>query len=295
MKGKTIVVTGGTSGIGQVAAEAFAGMGARVVLIARDRTRGETAMARLQEKGTGVDHSIHYADLSVLSEMKRVGEEIAESEQHIDVLINNAGALYSRREETKDGLERTFATNHMSYFVLTHLLRHRLLAAGQARVVNTSSHAHRGTQLNFDDLQLKSGYSGFKAYGRSKLCNILFTRELARRLEGTGVTANCLHPGFVNTRFGEAGNDGFGSHVFRFLKRFALTPEKGAETLIYLAASDKPAAESGAYFYKCRITLPSREAQDHDAARRLWLETARLAGWEADGSVLFSKAAPQAH
>jgi NAD(P)-dependent dehydrogenase (short-subunit alcohol dehydrogenase family) len=292
VKGKTVVLTGGTSGIGQVAAEALAGMGARVVLIARDRTRGETAMARLRQKGPGANHTIHYADLSVLAEMKRVGQEIAESEPRIDVLINNAGALYNRRQETKDGLERTFATNHVSYFVLTHLLRDRVLAALQARVVNTSSHAHRGAQLNFDDLQLKSGYSGFKAYGRSKLCNILFTRELARHLEGTGVTANCLHPGFVNTRFGEAGNDGFVSHVFRFLKRFALTPEKGAETLIYLAASDEPAAESGAYFYKCRITIPSREAQDAEAARRLWVETAKLTGLEAD--LHFSKTVPQA-
>jgi NAD(P)-dependent dehydrogenase (short-subunit alcohol dehydrogenase family) len=292
VKGKTAVVTGGTSGIGQIAAEVLAGMGARIVLIARDRTRGEAAMARLREKGPGLNHTIHYADLSVVAEMKRVGQEIADSEPRIDVLINNAGALYGRRQETKDGLERTFATNHVSYFVLTHLLRNRLLAASQARVVNTSSHAHRGAQLDFDDLQLESGYTGFKAYGRSKLCNILFTRELARRLEGTGVTANSLHPGFVNTRFGEAGNSGLGFGVFRFLKRFALTPEKGAETLIYLASSNEPSKESGAYFYKCRVTTPSLEAQNDEAARRLWLETARLA--ELEAGLLFSKTVPQA-
>jgi retinol dehydrogenase 12 len=280
MKGKTVVISGATSGIGQVAAEALAGMGARIVFVARDRARADATLARLRALGPGVEHRMHSADLSRLAEMKRVGQEIAAAEPRIDVLINNAGALYNRRESTEDGLERTFATNHVSYFVLTHLLRGSLRAASSARVVNTSSHAHRGARLNFADLQMQDSYSGFRAYGRSKLCNILFTRELARRLAGSGVTANSLHPGFVNTRFGEAGNEGFGSRVFRVLKKFALTPEKGAETLIYLASSDAPAAVSGAYFYKCRETVPSPEGQDDDAARRLWQETAKLAGLE---------------
>lgn len=238
-------------------------------------------MTRLRERGPGATHCIHYADLSVLSELKRVGYAIADAEARIDVLINNAGALYSRRDVTEDGLERTFATNHVSYFVLTHLLRDRLLATPRARVVSTASHAHRGAQLNFGDLQMENGYSGFKAYKRSKLCNILFTRELARRLEGTGATANSLHPGFVNTRFGEGNSNGIGSHVIRLLKKFALSPEKGAETLVYLASSDVPAVVSGSYFYKCRITTPSREAQNDEAARRLWQETTKLAGLEA--------------
>ena len=276
MTGKTIVITGGTSGIGQVAAEALAAMGARIVLVARDRARGESTMARLRGKGSGANHAIHYADLSRLAEMKRVANEIAAAEPRIDVLINNAGALFNRREVTEDGLELTFATNHASYFVLTHLLRDRLLASAPARVVNTASHAHKGARLNFDDLQIKNGYSGFRAYGRSKLCNILFTRELARQLTGTGVTANCLHPGFVATRFGDQSAQGFASHVFRFFKKFAISPEKGAETIIYLASSDAPAAVSGAYFYKCQETAPSRAAQDDQAARRLWQETAKL-------------------
>jgi NAD(P)-dependent dehydrogenase (short-subunit alcohol dehydrogenase family) len=278
MNGKTVVITGATSGIGHVAAEALAGMGARIVVIARDRARGEATMVRLRGKAPAVDHRIYYADLSRLSEMKQVGQEIAATEPRIDVLLNNAGAMFQRREVTADGLERTFATNHLSYFVLTHLLRARLAASVPARIINTSSHAHRSGRLDFSDLQMQNGYRAFRAYGRSKLCNILFTRELARRLSGTGVTANSLHPGFVNTRFGDAGNDGLGSQVFRVLKRFALTPEKGAETLIYLASSPEPAQISGAYFYKCRQTATSSQAQDDEAARRLWQESAQLAG-----------------
>jgi NAD(P)-dependent dehydrogenase (short-subunit alcohol dehydrogenase family) len=275
MTGKTVVITGGTSGIGQVAAETLAGMGARIVLVARDRARGNITLARLRAKGPGAEHVIHYADLSRLAEMKRVGQAIADSEPRIDVLINNAGALFSRREVTEDGLELTFATNHVAYFVVTHMLRDRLPTS--ARVVSTSSHAHKGAKLNFDDLQAKNGYSGFRAYGRSKLCNILFTRELARRLAGTGVTANCLHPGFVATRFGDE-SGGFGSAVFRLLKRVAISPEKGAETIVYLASSDAPSTVSGAYFYKCQEAKTSTEAQDDEAARRLWQETAKLAG-----------------
>jgi NAD(P)-dependent dehydrogenase (short-subunit alcohol dehydrogenase family) len=275
--GKTVVITGGTSGIGQVTAEALAGMGARIVLIARDPSRGEMAMTRLRASGPAVKHAIHYADLSRLSEMKRVGREIAAAEPRIDILINNAGAMFSRREVTEDGLELTFATNHVAYFVLTHLLRDRLVGSTSARVISTSSHAHKGAKLNFDDLQLAKGYSGFKAYGRSKLCNILFTRELARRLAGTGVTANCLHPGFVATRFGDQAQ-GFGARVFGLLKNFAITPERGADTIIYLASSDVPAKVTGAYFYKREESTPTREALDDQSARRLWEETAKMAG-----------------
>src|SRR5262249_3207009 len=157
-------------------------------------------------------------------------------EPRIDVLVNNAGAIFGQREVTPDGLELTFATNHMSYFVLTQILRDRLSAAATARVVSTSSDAHRNAKLNFDDLQSARSYSAFGVYSRSKLCNILFTRELARRLSGTGVTANCLHPGFVNTRFGDEGRGLLGA-TFRLAKKFAISPEKGAETIVYLASS----------------------------------------------------------
>ena len=278
MHGKVVVISGGTSGIGEVAAERLAGLGARLVLVARDRARGEATLARLRARGPGVAHVAHYADLSLIADTKRVAAEIAAAEPRIDVLINNAGAMFGRRLVTADGLELTFATNHMSYFLLTHGLRERLLASAPARVVNTSSAAHRRADLDFDDLQSTRGYRGFMAYSRSKLCNILYTRELARRSAGTGVTANCLHPGFVATRFGDA-SGGFFSYVVRASKPvFAISREKGAETLVYLASSPEVATISGGYFYQCQLATPTRAAQDDAAARRLWAETARLAG-----------------
>jgi len=277
MQGKVVVITGATSGIGQVAAERLAALGARMVLVTRDRRRGEAALARLRERAPGVAHRLHYADLSRLAEVKRAAAEIASAEPHIDVLINNAGAMYSSRVVTEDGLELTFATNHVSYVVMTHGLRERLMAAAPARVVNTASDAHKGAVLDFADLQSAKSYRGFKVYGRSKLCNILYTRELARRWAGTGVTANCLHPGFVATRFGDQ-SGGLLSYGVRVAKMFAISPEKGADTLVYLAASPEVATASGDYFYKCRPVTPSKEARDDAAAQKLWVETARLAG-----------------
>ena len=289
MQEKVVVITGATSGIGQVAAEILARTGARIIQVARDRQRGEVALKRLQACAPGVPHAIYYADLSRLGEMKRVAAEIAGAEPHIDVLINNAGALFGSRQVTEDGLERTFALNHVAYFVLTLGLRERLVASTPARIVNTASDAHESAKLDFDDLQsvkayrssfwesLRHGGPGFKVYGRSKLCNILFTRELARRLRSTGVTANCLHPGFVATRFGDQ-SGGMISFGVRVAKRFALSPGKGAETLVYLASSPEVASLTGKYFYKCRPVTPSKEAQDDMAAQRLWLETARFAG-----------------
>jgi NAD(P)-dependent dehydrogenase (short-subunit alcohol dehydrogenase family) len=199
MRGKTVVITGGTSGIGEVAAEILAKKAARIVLVARDQTRGDATLARLRNSAPGVAHSIYFADLTRLAEMKRVAAQIADQEPRIDVLINNAGALFARRRLTQDGLEFTFALNHMAYFVLTGGLRKRLLASRPARIINTASAAHQGAILDFDDLQSAKNFGAMKAYSRSKRCNILFTRELARRLHGTGVTANCLHPGFVAT------------------------------------------------------------------------------------------------
>lgn len=274
MTGKVVVITGGTSGIGLVAAEKLASMGARLVLVARDRTRAEAALARLRNRGPAA-HSVHYADLSRIAEMKRVAAEIAAAEARIDVLINNAGAVFNSRQTTADGLEMTFATNHLAYFVVTLGLEQRLRATPGARVVNTSSDAHRGARLDFNDLQSARRYRGFPAYSRSKLCNILFTRELAKRWRGSGVTANSLHPGFVATRFGDQSGGAFATMI-RFAKLFAISPEKGAETIIYLASSPEVANVSGAYFYKCREASPTKEAQDDEAARRLWDESARL-------------------
>src|SRR5204862_1623354 len=187
------------------------------------------------------------ADLSRLAEMKRVAAEIAAAEPRIDVLINNAGALFGSRHVTEVGLELTFAHNHMAYFVLTHGLRDRLLASAPARVVNTASNAHQRASLDFDDLQSAHGYSGFKAYGRSKLANILFTRELARRLAGAGVTANCLHPGFVATRIGRSAG-GWASLVIPLVQAArALSREEGADTVVYLASSPEVETTTGEY------------------------------------------------
>ena len=277
MRGKVVVITGATSGIGAVAAERLAEMGARLVLVARDQGRAAAELARLRKKGPGVQHSMVEADLSRLEEMKRAGRQIAASEARIDVLINNAGALFGQRMVTADGLEMTFATNHMSYFVLTEMLRERLIASAPARVINTSSDAHRRGRLDFNDLQSARGYKGFPVYGLSKLCNILFTRELAGRLAGAGVTANSLHPGFVATRFGDQ-SGGAMSFFIRIAKSFAISPEKGAETIVYLASSSEAAGTTGEYFYKCRPATPTREAQDDEAARRLWQESANIAG-----------------
>jgi NAD(P)-dependent dehydrogenase (short-subunit alcohol dehydrogenase family) len=277
MNGKVVVITGGTSGIGQVAAEKLASTGARIVLVARDKSRADGTLSRLRQLSPGLNHTVHLADLSKIEAVRRVGGEIASAEPRIDVLINNAGAMFYDRQVTVDGLERTFATNHMAYFVLTLALRPQLIAAAPARVINTASDAHRRAKLDFEDLQCERNYRAFTAYGRSKLSNILFTRELARKLAGTGVTANCLHPGVVNTRFADGGHGAL-YQVFRIVKNFALTPEKGAETIIYLASSPDVADVTGEYFKKCARATPTREAQNDDSARRLWSETEKLAG-----------------
>jgi len=277
MQGKVVVITGGTSGIGQVAAERLVAMGARIVLVARSKTRAEATLGHLRELAPAEEHTVHYGDVSRLSDLQRLAAEIRSAEPRIDVLINNAGALFSARQVTEDGLELTFATNHLSYFVLTHGLRESLLAAGAARVINTSSHAHYRGSLDFQNLQYEHDYKAFPAYCRSKLCNVLFTRSLARRLAGTGVTTNSLHPGFVNTRFGD-GSGGWTGRLFGFLKLAAISPEKGAETIVYLASSGDVAKTSGLYFYKCKPVTPSKLAQDDAVAERLWAETAKMAG-----------------
>lgn len=274
MAGKTVVITGATSGIGEVAADRLAGKGERIVFIARDRARGEETLKHLRAISDG-DHSVHYADLSRLSEMKRVAGEIAAAEPRIDILVNNAGAMFGARKVTEDGLEMTFALNHMSYFVVTNLLLPRM-AAG-TRIVSTASDAHKGAKLDFSDLQSARHYSGFGVYGRSKLCNILFTRELARRLKSTGITANCLHPGFVATRFGDR-SGGALSLGIRAAKTFALTPEQGAQTMVYLASSPDVADVNGGYFVKSKPAAPTREAQNDADAKRLWDISTELSG-----------------
>jgi NAD(P)-dependent dehydrogenase (short-subunit alcohol dehydrogenase family) len=278
MRGKVCVITGATSGIGLVAAERLAAMGARLVLVGRDKARGEATITRIKRRSPGAEIRIHYADLSRLVEMNRLTSEIAAIEPRIDVLINNAGAMFAARSVTEDGLERTFAVNHMAYFVLAVRLKERLVAAAPARIVNTASDAHRGNILDFDDLQSARRYRGLTAYGRSKLANILFTREFARRLAGTGVTVNCLHPGFVATRIADNNGGVFRLGVGVAKSLFALSPEKGAETMVHLASSPDVAGITGGYFAKSRPATPTAAAQDDAAARRLWEESAKIAG-----------------
>lgn len=277
MAGKTVVMTGATSGLGAVAAEALAGRGARLVLVARDRDRAERTLGRLRRANPAVEPQCHFADLSRLADMKRVAAAIAAAEPRIDVLANNAGAMFWERSITADGLERTFATNHMAYLVLTLGLAGPLAAAGNARVVNTASAAHRAGDLRPDDIQSLRRYNGLRAYARSKLYNILFTRELARRWADRSVTVNCFHPGFVATRFGD-GSGAWLAPVVRALKAFAISPERGARTLIHLAASPEVSGITGRYFEKSRLAAPRVQAEDEGAAALLWSESLTLAG-----------------
>ena len=279
MPNKTIVITGGTSGIGEVAAVELAKQGARIAVVARDPARAGMTLSKLRQANPSASHTAHIADLSKLSEMRRVAKEIAAAAPEIDVLVNNAGALFNTRQVTEDGLEKTFAVNHMAYFVLTNMLRPNLKPG--ARIVSTASDAHRGAKLDFDDVQSAKRYSGFAVYGRSKLCNILFNRELVRRIEGSGVTANCLHPGFVATRFGDQ-SGGIVSVAVKIAKPIgAISPQEGAKTIVYLAASPEVEGKSGGYYYKNKAATPTEEAQNDEDAKRLWDVSAKLAGMDA--------------
>lgn len=276
----TCVITGATSGIGRAAAEKLAGLGWSVAIVARDEARGGEALEALQRLAPEGRFRFYRADLSRLSEMRRLAQALDEGEARIDVLINNAGAIFGRRMLTEDGIEMTMALNHVAPFVVTNLLRNKLMASSPARVITTASMAHQSGRIALDDLTYAKGYSSMRAYADSKLANILFTRELARRMEGTGVTANCFHPGLVASRFAERQEGGL--RLFRvFLRLLGTSPEKGAETAVHLATSADVAATSGQYFVKGKPAEPGPRALDDDMARRLWEATARLAHMEA--------------
>ncbi len=274
MQGKTVVATGATSGIGEAAVLALAKSGARIVFVARDEKRAQSTLAKLEAAAPGLGHQRRLADLSSMAETRRAGLAIAASEPRIDVLINNAGAMFTERHVTPEGLDLTFALNHMAYFVMTAALRDKLVASAPSRIVSTSSMAQ--ASLDFADLQGAKRYNGWQAYARSKLANILFTRELSRRLGGTGVTANCFHPGAVATRFG-ASAGGFTGFMLPIARRLFITPDKGADTLVYLASSPEVANVTGRYFVKRKLAEPSAAARDDDAARRLWEASEKLA------------------
>src|SRR5215211_1752507 len=247
LSGKNCLITGATSGIGEVTARRLAGMGAAVTIVGRSAERAASTAARIKA-ATGATVEILIADLTSQTEVRRLADAFLARHDRLDVLINNAGALFTRRRESVDGIEVTWALNHMSYFLLTNLLLGALRAAAPSRIVNVASDAHHGAHINFDDPQLKTNYSGWRAYGQSKLANILFTVELARRLDGTGVTANVLHPGFVASNFGKNNGGLFGILIGLAQRVAAIGPESGAETTIYLASSPEVAGVSGRYF-----------------------------------------------
>jgi NAD(P)-dependent dehydrogenase (short-subunit alcohol dehydrogenase family) len=275
---RVCLLTGATLGIGRAAAEALAPMGMELVLVARDRARLEALAAELRQRTPGAKVGVLAGDLSRMSEVRRIAGEFRATHDRLNVLLNNAGAIFAQRELTSEGLERTLALNHLAYFVLTEELLPVLRASAPARIVNVSSDAHIGTRVDVDDLSYARGrYRPFVAYGRSKLMNILFTRELARRLAGTGVTVNAMHPGFVRSGFGQ-NNDGFLGRFIRLGQAFARTPERGARTLVYLATSPEVEGVSGKYFHDERESRISSAAQDMEVARRLWDASVRLAG-----------------
>jgi NAD(P)-dependent dehydrogenase (short-subunit alcohol dehydrogenase family) len=263
--GKRVLITGATNGIGLAAARELARRGAHLAIVARDEAKGAATAAQLPG-----ETDVLYADLSEQTSVRKLASEALERYPRIHVLVNNAGAIFEQRERTADGIERTWALNHLAPFLLTNLLLERLKQSAPARVITTASDAHKGAKVPFDDLDAERRYNarGYGRYGETKLANILFTKELARRLEGGGVTANCFHPGLVATGFNR--NNGLLMRAsMALVKPFSRDAEKGAETLVWLAdADDVPG--SGGYFVDMKIATPTREAQDMDAAGRLW-------------------------
>jgi NAD(P)-dependent dehydrogenase (short-subunit alcohol dehydrogenase family) len=277
MRDKVCLVTGATSGIGLVTARELVRRGARVVVVGRDPARCENAVRKIADATGGRQAETLLADLSSQRQVRELARQFRERHGRLDVLVNNAGGLWLERRLTEDGLEMTFAVNHLAYFRLTHLLLDTLKASAASRVVNVASAAHRGATLDFNDLQGERGYSGWQAYCRSKLANILFTYELARRLQTTGVTANALHPGWVATGFG--GGNGWRGRLLRGVAAlFALGEEAGARTSVYLATSPEVEGVTGRYFDRERPVASSPASLDEDAARRLWRVSEELTG-----------------
>ncbi len=278
MTGKTVLVTGATGGIGKIAALELARMGANVALVARNQSKGEAVLGEIRKATGNTNLELYLADLSSMAEIRKLATEFKAKHASLDALVNNAGAFYNERKLSADGLEMTFALNHVAYFLLTNLLLDALKAAPKARVVSVSSAAHTSGKINFDNLQGEKKFNGWQAYSDSKLENILFTIELARRLEGTNVTANCLHPGFVKTAFG-SGNTGFVASLLSLAQNLvAITPEAGADTIIYLASSADVEGATGKYFEKRKVKASSPASMDQSTQKKLWDASAKLTG-----------------
>jgi NAD(P)-dependent dehydrogenase (short-subunit alcohol dehydrogenase family) len=278
MEGKIVLITGGTSGIGKAAATALAAMGAEVVVTGRNRGRGEAALAEIRRASGSEKVSLMIADLAVQAEVRKLADNFRERHDRLDVLVNNAGLIQSKRKETPDGIELTLAVNHLAPFLLTNLLLDLLEKSAPSRVITVSSEARRHAEIDFDDLQSERRYRAFPVYGMTKKANILFTYELAERLEGTGVVANCVHPGGVNTNFGDD-NRSPGVLLFRAFKPFMRTPEQGADTVIYLASSPEAAEMNGMYLTDREEVSPA-EPRDAAAQKRLWEVSTSLTNLE---------------
>jgi NAD(P)-dependent dehydrogenase (short-subunit alcohol dehydrogenase family) len=273
MTGKTVVITGGNSGIGLETAVALARAGAETVITARQRTRGEAALSDIRGRSGSDTVDMEVFDLGDLASVRAGAAGILARHDRIDVLVNNAGVVLSDRRLSVDGFEATFAVNHLGPFLLTQLLRERITASPQGRIVNVSSTAHSAARrgLDFDDLQSEGDYAAMRVYGMTKLANIYFTTELARQFAGTPATANCLHPGTVATGYGRDGDtSGVLAFGLKLAKPFMISAEAGARTSVYLASSPDVARVSGKYFIKCRQRQPKKVALDEKAAKRLW-------------------------
>lgn len=271
------LITGATSGIGEITAQELARLGFKVVITARDEAKLKLAIDRIRSNSGTQAVSGLVADLCSQSEVHSLASAFIDQYNRLDVLINNAGAVYLRRTESVDGIEMTLAGNHLAPFLLTNLLMETLERSAPSRIINVSSNAHEGQVIDFDDLQCRQNYRFMRAYGKSKLANLLFTYELDRRLSGSGVTVNALHPGFVATNIG--GNNGPLVRLFMPLIRlWAISPQEGAETSIYLASSPEVAGVSGKYFYQKRPVPSSAFSRNEDAARRLWDASVELTG-----------------
>jgi NAD(P)-dependent dehydrogenase (short-subunit alcohol dehydrogenase family) len=269
MHGKVCMVTGAASGIGAVTAQALAQQGASVILVDRSAAKGVIVLEQIERLTGNTALEFMRVDLSSQKEIHQLVQQFTSGHRHLHVLVNNAGAMFAERRESVDGIEMTFALNYLGYFLLTNLLLDTLKASAPARIINTSSRSHARAMINFDDLESRSGYKGLSAYAHSKLAIVLFTYELARRLEGTGVMVNALHPGIVATNFAMKSGGVIGL-VMRLFRPFFVSPEQGAQTGIYLATSPEVEGVTGKYFVKCKAVPSSPASYDTATARRLW-------------------------
>jgi NAD(P)-dependent dehydrogenase (short-subunit alcohol dehydrogenase family) len=276
MDGKICLITGGTNGIGKSTAQELARLGATVVIVGRNAQKTTRVVEEIRAASGNKNVDALLADLSSHQDVRRLADEYKSKYPHLHVLLNNAGGTFTTRQLSVDGIEMTFALNHLAYFLLTNLLLNMLKASAPARIINVSSDAHSGGKIEFDNLQGERSYSSFGPYGNSKLENILFTTELARRLDGTGVTVNALHPGLTSTGFGK-NNPGLLMKIMgAVIPLVGRSPEKGARTSVYLASSPEVHDISGKYFVDCKVAQPAPKAADIAVARKLWDVSAEM-------------------